>query len=92
MPLGKDIHLFQMPAVAALGLACLIAVPLPARANECAATAADLMAQAEAATVEAGAQAELKFVIKRAVRTNSLGDEMGCLSQLAEVRQKISTR
>jgi hypothetical protein len=92
MPLGKDIHLNQMSAVAALGLAYMFAAPNPARANECAATAADLMAQAEAATVEAGAQAELKFVIKRAVRTNSLGDEMGCLSQLAEVRQKISTR
>jgi hypothetical protein len=92
MPLAKDIHLRRFLVAAAMCWAGIQASAGLASANECAATAADLMAEASKSTAEARTKAELKFVIEAAVRRQSLGDEMGCLSQLAEVREKISTQ
>lgn len=92
MPLAKDTHIMRFLVAAALCWAGIQASAGLARANECAAAAADLMAQAQNSPAEARTKAELKFVIETAVRRQSLGDEMGCLSQLAEVREKISAR
>ena len=84
-----------MRALLAIPVAFFIAaMPVHAEAfsGECRSTANDLLAKAQAAPATAETQGRLKYFIEKAVRLEKLGDELGCLSWLAEVRQLIAMR
>jgi hypothetical protein len=80
--------------LAVLGALFIAALPIHAVAfsGECRSTANDLLAMALAVPASAETQGQLKYFIEKAVRLEKLGDELGCLSRLAEVRQLIATR